>query len=80
MTARILHWVMAILILSIIPLGLAIANDWGGLRAAACGADRRVDGHIRLLRADHGVRLARVAAKSGRRTACSPSNCSGYTA
>jgi cytochrome b561 len=30
MTARILHWVMAILILSMIPLGLVIANDWGG--------------------------------------------------
>jgi cytochrome b561 len=29
-TARILHWVMAILILSMIPLGLVIANDWGG--------------------------------------------------
>lgn len=30
MTARVLHWVMAILILSMIPLGLVIANDWGG--------------------------------------------------
>jgi cytochrome b561 len=30
MIARILHWVMAILILSMIPLGLVIANDWGG--------------------------------------------------
>jgi cytochrome b561 len=30
MTARILHWVMAVLILSMIPLGLVIANDWGG--------------------------------------------------
>jgi cytochrome b561 len=29
-TARVLHWVMAILILSMIPLGLIIANDWGG--------------------------------------------------
>jgi cytochrome b561 len=28
--ARILHWVMTILILSMIPLGLVIANDWGG--------------------------------------------------
>jgi Prokaryotic cytochrome b561 len=28
--ARILHWVMAILILFIVPLGLVIANDWGG--------------------------------------------------
>ncbi|MEA3141948.1 MAG: hypothetical protein QOK23_4117 [Gammaproteobacteria bacterium] len=28
--ARILHWVMATLILSMIPLGLVIANDWGG--------------------------------------------------
>jgi cytochrome b561 len=28
--ARILHWVMAVLILSMIPLGLVIANDWGG--------------------------------------------------
>jgi hypothetical protein len=30
MTARILHWAMAILIVSMIPLGLVIANDWGG--------------------------------------------------
>jgi cytochrome b561 len=30
MTARILHWVMAILIVSMIPLGFVIANDWGG--------------------------------------------------
>jgi cytochrome b561 len=30
MTARILHWVMAIVIVSMIPLGLVIANDWGG--------------------------------------------------
>jgi cytochrome b561 len=29
-TARILHWIMAILILFMIPLGLVIANDWGG--------------------------------------------------
>jgi cytochrome b561 len=30
MTARILHWVMAILIPSMLPLGLVIADDWGG--------------------------------------------------
>jgi cytochrome b561 len=30
MIARILHWVMAILILPMIPLGLVIANEWGG--------------------------------------------------
>ena len=30
MTARILHWAMAILIVSMIPLGFVIANDWGG--------------------------------------------------
>jgi cytochrome b561 len=30
MTARVLHWVTAILILCMIPLGLIIANDWGG--------------------------------------------------
>jgi cytochrome b561 len=30
MTARILHWIMAILILFMIPLGLVIANEWGG--------------------------------------------------
>jgi cytochrome b561 len=29
-SARIPHWVMAILILSMLPLGLVIANDWGG--------------------------------------------------
>jgi cytochrome b561 len=30
MTARVLHWITAVLILSTIPLGLVIANDWGG--------------------------------------------------
>jgi cytochrome b561 len=29
-TARILHWLTAGLVLSTIPLGLVIANDWGG--------------------------------------------------
>jgi|SRR5436305_7052357 len=29
-TARVLHWTMALLILSMIPLGLVIANEWGG--------------------------------------------------
>jgi cytochrome b561 len=29
-TARILHWLTASLVLSTIPLGLVIANDWGG--------------------------------------------------
>jgi cytochrome b561 len=29
-TARVLHWLTAILILGMIPLGLVIANDWGG--------------------------------------------------
>src|ERR1700730_7415698 len=30
MTARVLHWITAFLILSMIPLGIVIANDWGG--------------------------------------------------
>jgi cytochrome b561 len=30
MTARILHWVTAVLVLSLIPLGIVIANEWGG--------------------------------------------------
>lgn len=30
MTARVLHWIMAVLILSMIPLGVVIANEWGG--------------------------------------------------
>jgi cytochrome b561 len=30
LTARILHWLTAILIFSMIPLGLVISNDWGG--------------------------------------------------
>jgi cytochrome b561 len=30
LTARILHWVTAILILAMLPLGLVIANNWGG--------------------------------------------------
>jgi cytochrome b561 len=29
-TARILHWVTASLVLFMLPLGLVIANDWGG--------------------------------------------------
>jgi hypothetical protein len=29
-TARVLHWITAFLILSIIPLGVVIANEWGG--------------------------------------------------
>lgn len=29
-SARLLHWMMAILILFMIPLGIVIANDWGG--------------------------------------------------
>ena len=30
LTARILHWVMASLVLFTLPLGLVIANNWGG--------------------------------------------------
>ena len=30
MGARLLHWVTAALILVMIPLGVVIANDWGG--------------------------------------------------
>jgi cytochrome b561 len=30
MTARVLHWTTAFLILSMIPLGIVIANEWGG--------------------------------------------------
>jgi cytochrome b561 len=29
-TARVLHWVTAVLILFLVPLGIAIANEWGG--------------------------------------------------
>ncbi len=29
-TARVLHWITAFLILSIIPIGVVIANEWGG--------------------------------------------------
>jgi cytochrome b561 len=29
-TARVLHWVTASLVLIMLPLGLVIANDWGG--------------------------------------------------
>jgi cytochrome b561 len=29
-TARVLHWITAFLILSMIPLGVVIANEWGG--------------------------------------------------
>jgi cytochrome b561 len=30
LTARILHWIMASLVLLMLPLGLVIAQDWGG--------------------------------------------------
>jgi cytochrome b561 len=29
-TARVLHWIMALLILFMVPLGVVIANEWGG--------------------------------------------------
>jgi cytochrome b561 len=29
-TARVLHWVTAALVLAMIPLGIVIANEWGG--------------------------------------------------
>jgi len=32
MTARVLHWLTAFLILAMIPLGVVIANEWGGSR------------------------------------------------
>jgi cytochrome b561 len=30
LTARVLHWITAVLILTMIPLGVVIANEWGG--------------------------------------------------
>jgi len=30
LTARLLHWVIAVLVLLMIPLGIVIANEWGG--------------------------------------------------
>jgi cytochrome b561 len=30
MTARVLHWITATLVLIMLPLGVAIANEWGG--------------------------------------------------
>jgi cytochrome b561 len=29
-TARVLHWITAFLVLATIPLGVVIANEWGG--------------------------------------------------
>jgi cytochrome b561 len=29
-TARVLHWVIALLVLTMVPLGVVIANEWGG--------------------------------------------------
>ena len=29
-TARVLHWLTAVLVLAMIPLGIVIANEWGG--------------------------------------------------
>jgi cytochrome b561 len=30
LTARLLHWITAVLVLAMIPLGIVIANEWGG--------------------------------------------------
>jgi cytochrome b561 len=30
LTARVLHWVVAVLVLLMVPLGIVIANEWGG--------------------------------------------------
>jgi cytochrome b561 len=29
LTARVLHWITAVLVLTVIPLGIVIANEWG---------------------------------------------------
>jgi cytochrome b561 len=29
-TARVLHWITAVLVLAMVPVGLVIANEWGG--------------------------------------------------
>lgn len=29
-TARVLHWIMAALVLTMVPIGFVIANEWGG--------------------------------------------------
>jgi cytochrome b561 len=29
-TARVLHWLTAVLVLAMVPLGIVIANEWGG--------------------------------------------------
>jgi cytochrome b561 len=29
-TARVLHWLTAVLVLIMVPLGILIANEWGG--------------------------------------------------
>jgi len=31
-TARALHWIVAVLVLIMVPLGIVIANEWGGAR------------------------------------------------
>ncbi len=33
-TARVLHWLVAALVLIMVPLGIVIANEWGGPVAA----------------------------------------------
>ncbi len=30
LTAGVLHWITAVLVLTMIPLGIVIANEWGG--------------------------------------------------
>jgi cytochrome b561 len=30
LTARLLHWLTAVLVLAMIPLGIVVANEWGG--------------------------------------------------
>jgi len=33
LTARVLHWITAVLVLIMIPLGIVIATEWGGITA-----------------------------------------------
>jgi len=58
-TARLLHWITALLILAMIPLGVVIVNEWGGpLQDSFCG-DARVGCRIGLFRRER--HLGRVA-------------------
>ena len=50
LTARVLHWITALLVLVLLPLGVVIANEWGGrLQDALYNLHRSIGATVLLL-------------------------------